>query len=168
MNALADKFGDSLAILAFPCNQFGHMANEGTEAELLASLKHVRPGKGFEPRPGVKIFQRGQVNGKEAQPLFKWLRAELMACSDPPGADGLPVDTMNKGCSDNEVIVIARGTMDNTTCVPWAPVTRSDIAWNFEKFLVTADGKAHKRYSRFCAFDAIEKDIDELLKPSLS
>lgn len=43
MNTLADKFGDRLAILGFPTNQFGHQTNE-SDAEFLNTLKYVRPG----------------------------------------------------------------------------------------------------------------------------
>lgn len=29
----------------------------------------------------------------------------------------------------------------------WSPIKVNDIRWNFEKFLITADGKPFKRYS---------------------
>ena len=50
MNALAEKYGDKVAILGFPCNQFGHQTNEGND-EFMNTLKFVRPGNGFEPAP---------------------------------------------------------------------------------------------------------------------
>ncbi|KAI5946301.1 Glutathione peroxidase 2 [Manis javanica] len=37
-----------LLVLGFPCNQFGHQENCQNE-EILNSLKHVRPGGGFQP-----------------------------------------------------------------------------------------------------------------------
>ena len=40
---------------------------------------------------------------------------------------------------------------------------RSDIAWNFEKFLVTRDGKPVKRYSSSFPTNKIEADIHALL-----
>ena len=40
---------------------------------------------------------------------------------------------------------------------------RSDIAWNFEKFLVTADGEPVKRYSSSFPTNKIEADIRALL-----
>ena len=50
MNELCERFGDEkLAILAFPTNQFGHQEN-GDGPEIMNSLKHVRPGNGFEPK----------------------------------------------------------------------------------------------------------------------
>ena len=45
----------------------------------------------------------------------------------------------------------------------WKPVKRSDIAWNFEKFLVGKDGKAFKRYSKSFQTAHIAKDIEALL-----
>ena len=49
MNALAEKFGDKLAIIGFPSNQFGHQTNE-KDCEILNTLKYVRPGDGYEPK----------------------------------------------------------------------------------------------------------------------
>ena len=40
---------NSQVILAFPTNQFGHQENCDGQ-EILNSLRHVRPGKGFEPK----------------------------------------------------------------------------------------------------------------------
>ena len=31
----------------------------------------------------------------------------------------------------------------------WSPVARSDIAWNFEKFLIGKDGQIIERFSRY-------------------
>lgn len=73
MNALAEKYGDKVAILGFPCNQFGHQTNEGNE-EFLNTLKHVRPGGGFEPASTITIMEKTDVNGADAAPLFKWLK----------------------------------------------------------------------------------------------
>ena len=47
MNALAEKYGDKVAILGYPCNQFGHQTNEDN-AEFLNTLKYVRPGGNFD------------------------------------------------------------------------------------------------------------------------
>ena len=56
MNDLCQKYGDKLVILAFPTNQFGHQENSNGE-EILNTLKHVRPGNGFEPK--CILFQKG-------------------------------------------------------------------------------------------------------------
>ena len=62
MNVLAAKYGDKVNILGFPCNQFGHQTNEGND-EFLNTIKHVRPGGGFEIDPAIAIFEKGDVNG---------------------------------------------------------------------------------------------------------
>jgi len=157
MNALAEKYGDKVAILGFPCNQFGHQTNED-DAEFMNTLKHVRPGGGFEPASEVTIFEKSDVNGLDAAPLFKWLKAEMVLPSD--GFDG---DTKGNGCNDGDALVLPRGKFGGSTVVLWTPVARSDIAWNFEKFLVGPDGAPVKRYSRYFDTNAIAADIDALL-----
>ena len=122
MNALAEKYGDKVAILGFPCNQFGHQTNENND-EFLNTLKHVRPGGGFEPADTVTIFEKTDVNGADAAPLFKWLKSEMMIPS------GDMSDTKGNGCADIEALVLPRGGFGGTTVTLWTPVTRSDIAW---------------------------------------
>ena len=39
-------------------------------------------------------------------------------------------------------------SLGNPKFITWSPVKRSDIAWNFEKFLIGPDGAPVKRYSR--------------------
>ena len=156
MNALADKYGDKLTILGFPCNQFGHQTNEDN-AEFLNTLKHVRPGGGFEPAPTVTIFEKTDVNGLDAAPLFKWLKSSMMIPCDEM------VDTKGNGCADPDALVLPRGKFGGSTVVLWTPVARSDIAWNFEKFLVGPDGAFVKRFSRYYPTTEIASDIDELL-----
>jgi len=156
MNALAEKYGDKVAILGFPCNQFGHQTNEGND-EFLLTLKHVRPGNGFEPAPTVDIFEKGDVNGADAMPLFKWLKSEQMI---PVGDQA---DTKGNGCADIDALILPRGGFGGTTVSLWTPVCRSDIAWNFEKFLVDGSGKVVKRFGRYYDTNEIASDIDALL-----
>lgn len=72
-------------------------------------------------------------------------------------------DTKGNGVADEDALILPRGGFGGTTVTLWTPVARSDIAWNFEKFLVDADGKLVKRYSRFFDTNAIAADIDALL-----
>jgi len=58
MNQLCQKFQDKLAVLAFPSNQFGHQENNSNE-ELLDLLRHVRPGKSFQPL--MDIFEKVRI-----------------------------------------------------------------------------------------------------------
>jgi len=156
MNALAEKYGDKVAILAFPCNQFGHQTNEGNE-EFLNTLKHVRPGGGFEPASTIDVFEKCDVNGASAAPLFKWMKEEKMV---PVGDMS---DTKGNGCADVDALILPRGGFGGTTVTLWTPVARSDIAWNFEKFLVGPDGNVVERFSRFHDTNSIASDIDALL-----
>ena len=134
MNALAEKFGDRLIILAFPCNQFGHQEQMKND-EILNSLKYVRPGNGFEPR--AIMFEKVSVNGAESHPLFQLLKEAL------PN----PIDNSDMLTSDPAKIL-------------WKPVLRSDISWNFAKFLIGPDGGPIRRYSPKFSTLAIESDIE--------
>lgn len=162
MNELADKYGGNLAVLGFPCNQFGHQSSVNN-AEFLNFLKYVRPGKGFEPAQGVTIFEKCQVNGRNAAPAFKWMKSELVLPSDGQQ------DTQQNGCADFDALILPQeraavleGHEDSGMSL-WMPVCRSDIAWNFEKFLFDQEGRPVKRYTRFFDTSAIAADIDKLL-----
>lgn len=150
MNALADKYSDKIAVLGFICNQFGHQSN-GNEAEFIQTLRHVRPGGGFELKPQVELFKKCNVNGPDALPLFKWLKDRQKI---PFGAAG---DRKGNGVADSDAIT------QKDSAVLWHPIARGDIGWNFEKFLVGPDGTFARRYSRYYLIDDIEADIDELL-----
>jgi len=139
MNALLEKFQGKLGIACFPTNQFGHQENTNA-AEMLNSLRHVRPGGGFEPL--ADIYEKIEVNGQGAHPLYKMLKCALPAPSDPEGRDNI---------------------MGDPKFIIWSPVRRDDVAWNFEKFLVTAEGVPLKRYSRYFETIKIADDIQSLL-----
>jgi len=156
MNSLAEKYGDKVKILGFPCNQFGHQTNEGDE-EFLNTLKYVRPGSNFEVNSEITIMQKCNVNGADALPVFKWLKKE-----SPIPCDEWK-DTKENGCADPDALVLPRGAFGGSTVVLWSPVARSDIAWNFEKFLVDGEGNLVKRYSRYFPTAEIASDIDALL-----
>ena len=156
MNNLAESYGDKLSILAFPCNQFGHQTNENNE-EILNTLKYVRPGSGFEPADTITMFSKVDVNGFNAHPMFRRLRRSRQI---PDDSD---VCTKNNGVDDDEVLVLPRAGFGNTTVSLWTPVTRNDIAWNFEKFVLDKSGNVVKRYSRYYDTNSIAKDVDALL-----
>uniref|UniRef100_A0A4X2LPV6 Glutathione peroxidase n=2 Tax=Vombatus ursinus TaxID=29139 RepID=A0A4X2LPV6_VOMUR len=138
MNELQQRHrARGLVVLGFPCNQFGHQEN-GNNEEILNSLKFVRPGKEFEPN--FLLFEKCEVNGEKAHPLFAFLREALPVPSDD-----------------------AISLMTDPKYIIWSPVCRNDISWNFEKFLVGPDGVPVKRYSRRFETISIEKDIEELL-----
>ena len=110
----------------------------------MAALKHVRPGNGFEfkgemfdkVKTGISekwptttsiiMSIEVEANGDNEHPIFKFLKKSLPQPSDDP-----------------------ESLMANPQFFIWRPVKRSDIAWNFEKFLIGPDGTPLKRYSRY-------------------
>ena len=69
LQKLYDKYKDKgLEILDFPCNQFGHQA-PGTEEEIkeFCVLRY---------KTTFPLFAKIDVNGKDAAPLFQYLKRE--------------------------------------------------------------------------------------------
>ncbi len=60
---------DGLVILGFPCNQFGQQ--EKGDANEIQEFCQVNYGVSFP------MFEKIEVNGKNAHPLFKYLKKEL-------------------------------------------------------------------------------------------
>jgi len=155
MNALVDDFGDKLAVLAVPSNQFGHQTNEN-DAEFVNTLKHVRPGNGFEFKG--ELFACSKVNGAKQLPLFKWMKE-----TKPIPFNTGKGDTKENGCNDEDALILPRGASDSTTITLWSPVARSDIAWNFEKFLIGPDGKLIERFGRYFPTADLKPHIQKAL-----
>lgn len=65
---LKEKHGDDFVILGFPCNQFGGQ-DPGTDAEI-QEFCQLNYGVTFP------IFQKIEVNGDGAAPLYQWLKEE--------------------------------------------------------------------------------------------
>ena len=61
--------GHGFVILGFPCNQFGRQ--EPGDAENIAATCEVNYGVTFP------IFEKSDVNGPNAHPLFNWLTESL-------------------------------------------------------------------------------------------
>ena len=60
--------GDGFAVLGFPCNQFG--GQEPGDAEEIGAFCEKNYGVTFP------LFEKVDVNGDDAHPLFRWLREE--------------------------------------------------------------------------------------------
>ena len=142
MNSLAERFGDELAVIGFPTNQFGGETNE-SEHEILNTLAHVRPGGGYKPR--FTMMGKVEVNGKGAHPLFRFLLETLPTVSDDCGGRG------------------ADHIIADPAWVRWKPILRSDVGWNFEKFLVNQEGRPVRRYSPYFETRNVAKDIEALV-----
>ena len=69
LEELHEKYGKrGLAILGFPCNQFGHQ-DPGSDAEILGFCQTKYDVK-------FPMFAKVEVNGKNADPLYKHLKSE--------------------------------------------------------------------------------------------
>ncbi|KAF1319856.1 Glutathione peroxidase, partial [Globisporangium splendens] len=145
MNELVEKYPD-LVIIGCPCNQFGHQENLNGE-EIYMSLKHIRPGKGFEPK--FKLTEKMEVNGANAHAMFNFLKLSL-----PYPADRTLMDEMST----------PSGVFSHPMRLIWMPVSRADLSWNFEKFLIGPDGVPFKRFSPKLDFKSLSDDIELLMK----
>ncbi|XP_067828768.1 CUE domain-containing protein 2-like [Heptranchias perlo] len=133
LNALMDELSESsFTVLGFPCNQFGQQDPE-EDHETLNVLKFVRPGGEFVPK--FPIFGKIEVNGEKEHSLYTFLK---------------------------ESCPFVNPFIGDLKRLHWSPLKVSDIRWNFEKFLVDANGQPYKRYDLGTPFDIIEDDISTL------
>uniref|UniRef100_A0AAZ1XI71 Glutathione peroxidase n=1 Tax=Oreochromis aureus TaxID=47969 RepID=A0AAZ1XI71_OREAU len=135
LNALYEEMKPhGLTILGFPCNQFGKQ-EPGQRHEILPGLKHVRPGNGFIPN--FLLFEKGDVNGKNEQEVYTFLKSSC----PPVGIDFGPM----------------YGRLF------WEPLKSTDIKWNFEKFLVGRDGKPVMRWHPTIKVSVVRADVRRYL-----
>ena len=100
-------------------------------------LSNVRPGNGYTTK--FPVTGKVDVNGEKAHPLFTFLRESLPFPSDDPSH-----------------------LMTDPKLITWSPVTRNDISWNFEKFLIGPDGIPVRRYGRHFQTVGLADDIRKL------
>ena len=126
-----------LEILGFPCNQFaGQEPGTNDEVQTFCKLNY---GVTFQ------IFEKGDVRGETAQPLFKYLTAQKKFNGfdmNHPVAKPL-LDALQKNFPEY--------------------LEGDGIKWNFTKFLVDREGKVIARYEPTTDPAAIAKDIEALL-----
>ena len=119
LNALQSLFQNyNFHVLGFPTDIFAHQEPGENYEEIFHSLYYVRPGNGFTPN--FQMFDKVDVNGKKEIPLYRYLKS---SCPPPIEKFELMAD------------------------LPYLPYKKSDIRWNFEKFLVDRKGKAVMRIS---------------------
>lgn len=120
-------------ILDFPCNQFLKQAPEDDKGiEEFCTLNY---GTSF-PR-----FAKIEVNGKNADPLFVWLKEQA------------PVDSGDDTVKKFEKMVKAF-TLLNAS---------GDIKWNFGKFLIDRKGNVAARFSPAVPPERLAEEIETLL-----
>lgn len=124
-------------VLDFPCNQFGQQAPGKDEA--IHEFCKLNYGTEF-PR-----FKKVKVNGPDADPLFQFLTSQKGFAGwdeSHPLANVLD-EMLSKEDPDYK--------------------EKSDIKWNFTKFLVNKYGMVVERFEPTESFDNIAKKIEELL-----
>lgn len=115
MNALNAKYGGQ----GFKVLGFPcnqfHYQEPGTESEILNGVKYVRPGGEFVPN--FQMFAKINVNGDTEHPLYTYLKKYC-----PPTTDTF-----------------------HDPVLMYTPIRSSDVAWNWETFLINRQGKVVAR-----------------------
>jgi len=143
LEALYEKYEkEGLEILDFPCNQFGEQA-PGSIGEI-----HQFCTANFNIK--FQQFDKIDVNGNNEHPLYTYLKSQK-------GFKGFDI-TDNRGKFMDEMLRKRDAEYDK----------KSDIKWNFTKFLVSRDGRVIKRYEPTDKMSDIEADILLEINPVLS
>lgn len=131
LETLYQKFqSQGFEVLDFPCNQFMNQAPGSDESiDEFCTLNY---------QTSFTRFSKVKVNGKEADPLFVWLKQQK------------PVDkTQEKPKATDKLLQALH--------------SQGDIAWNFCKFLIDRNGNVVERYAPSYDPEAIEKDIQSII-----
>jgi len=135
---LYEKYADQgFVILDFPCNQFGNQA-PGTNEEI-ATFCDSKYGVTFP------IFSKIDVNGENADPLYKFLKGEKEFLGLDP---------------DHKLTSVLEGIIEKMD-----PKFRTnpEIKWNFTKFLIDKSGNVVERFEPTTDLGYVEERIKELL-----
>ncbi|WP_209121097.1 glutathione peroxidase [Alkalihalobacillus sp. BA299] len=125
---------EGFTILAFPCNQFGGQ-EPGTDDEI-KNFCSVNYNVTFP------LFQKVEVNGENAHPLYKYLREQK------PQDVGMDESSRLYKHLKNKVPEL---------------LEESNIRWNFTKFLIDQNGEVVTRFAPTTSPEEIEGTIKELL-----
>lgn len=129
--------GQGFVILDFPCDQFGHQA-PGSNDEI-AEFCESKYGVSFP------IFSKIEVNGENADPLYKFLVNEK-------GFTGFNPEHELSARLDAKLSKEDPDYKD-----------KPSIKWNFTKFLIDRQGNVIKRFEPTEDLAKIENKIKELL-----
>ena len=143
LEAIYEKYrAEGLEILDFPCNQFG--------AQAPGSIKEIHEFCTANFDIQFPQFDKIEVNGANEHPLYTLLKAQkTFSGFDLNAQRGKMMDGMLRR-QDAEY--------DKKT----------DIKWNFTKFLVSRDGRVLKRYEPTDKMTDVEADICMEVNPVLN
>jgi glutathione peroxidase len=131
----ADYAGKGLVVAGFPANNFGAQ-EPGTNEE----IKDFCSTKYDVTFP---MFAKISVRGDDQHPLYKELVAEQPRATPQPGG----------------------GLLERLKGYGLGPKTETEVAWNFEKFVIGKDGKVVARFHPDVAPDSpeLKQAIDKAL-----
>ncbi|MBO7480754.1 MAG: glutathione peroxidase [Bacteroidales bacterium] len=136
LEALYQKYKDKgLVVVGFPCDQFGHQ--EPGNNEEIAEFCRLNFGVTFP------LMDKVEVNGENANPIFKWLSAEKPFAGFGEGETAQFMDQMLSNQDPNYA-------------------SNPDIKWNFTKFLIDRNGNVVDRFEPTVAPEQMEQRIVEL------
>lgn len=134
LQKIYDQYKDQgFEILDFPSNQFFEQA-PGSNEEIV-SFCQLNYGTTF------KTFSKIDVNGSNADPLYKHLKKEAPIANEDESSNGLYNKLADLGFK----------------------TSGDDIKWNFTKFLVDRNGKVVERFAPTAEPEKIAKEIEKLL-----
>ena len=143
LEALYEKYqNEGLEILDFPCNQFGQQAP--------GSIQEIHQFCTANFNIQFPQFDKIDVNGEGAHPLYTWLKAQK-------GFGGFDVNDQRGKMMDG---MLRKQDAEYDK--------KSDIKWNFTKFLVSRDGRVLKRYEPTDKMEDLEVDVLMEVNPVLS
>lgn len=138
LEAINKRFSErGFAILDFPCNQFGNQSPE-SDAET-TQFCQLNYGTTFPQ------FKKIEVNGANESPLYTYLKAEK-------GFGGFDKDHKLTPILDK---MLSEADPDYAS--------KSDIKWNFTKFLVDRDGNVVARFEPTTDMAVVASAIEALL-----
>ncbi|MCR5413942.1 MAG: glutathione peroxidase [Kiritimatiellae bacterium] len=138
LEALYEKYApEGFVILDFPCNQFGEQAPGS--AEEIHSFCQINYKTAFPQ------FAKVEVNGENADPLFKFLVANTRFNGFPPDGKIAPILEKMLGEADPDY------------------AKKPDIKWNFTKFLIDREGRILERFEPTAGIAPVEDAVKKLL-----
>ena len=138
LEAMYERLKDKgLEILDIPCNQFGQQA-PGTDEEI-TQFCQLNYGTKFPQ------FRKSDVNGEKELPLYTWLKSEQ-------GFKGF-----------NQEHPIGKILQDMLSKADPEFDKKSDIKWNFTKFLIDREGNVVERFEPTEDMKAVEAAVVKLL-----
>lgn len=136
LNEMYNEFHEQgFEILDFPCNQFGGQAPGTTE-----EITEVCRSKWLVP---YTIFDKIDVNGENASPLFEYLKNEQPF-----------TDLKGKGATALKLMLKAKDRHYKDS---------NDIKWNFTKFLVDRQGNVVRRFEPTEDMGDVKDAVEALL-----